>query len=408
MRLPSILLLASLTSLASPALAAAEPNQPTPPKTPPASNAVSTNTDFDFAMYGALKSNPGNLFFSAPSMRQALGVAYLGARGTTASEMSSALHLDADRTKSAANAQAEIAGWQSARGASQLTIANRLWADQAFKMKPDFVQLANGAYGSAVQPVDFVHSPDPSRLAINGWVEKQTNDKIKDLLPKGSITTDTRLVITNAIWFKGTWEKTFDKKQTRDAAFKVESGTNVDVPTMHQTATFGYASVPGAKVLEMPYGKSDLAMDVILPDDPTGLSKIEQQLTPGTFATWTSALQKQKVEVAFPKVTFTWGGSVTPALKSLGMKSAFGSTADLTGIAPDGKLFVSDVIHKAFVAIDEEGTEAAAATAVIISTRTSVEMPPVRFTADHPFVFAIRDTKSGRILFMGRVTNPKG
>lgn len=234
-------------------------------------------------MYGALRHKQGNLFFSAPSMRQALGIAYLGARGTTASEMSTALHFDADRAKSAANAKDELAGWQSARGGSQLAIANRLWGDNGFKMNADFLAMANGAYGSAIEPVDFSHSPNAARLTINGWVEKQTNDKIRDLLPPPSITTDTRLVVTNAIWFKGTWEKTFDKKATHDAAFQVDASTKVDVPTMHQTSVFGYASVPGAKILEMPYGKGDLAMDVILPDDKTGLSKIEEKLTPGTF-----------------------------------------------------------------------------------------------------------------------------
>jgi serpin B len=412
MRLVSIALLASLCAVAAPATADQPKTSNVSAPAPAPAQAHSGNVDFDLAMYGALKGKPGNLFFSAPSMRQALGIAYLGARGTTAAEMSTALHLDSDRAKSAATAKDEIAGWQSARGASQLLIANRLWADQGFKMNGDFVQAANGAYGSAVQPVDFSHSPNAARLTINGWVEKQTNDKIKDLLPPPSITTDTQLVITNAIWFKGTWEKTFDKAQTRDAAFKVDGTKNVDVPTMHQTASFGYASVPGAKVLEMPYGKSDLAMDVILPDDAAGLSKIEDQLTPGSFATWTSALRKQKVIVAFPKVSFTWGGSVKPALQGLGMKSAFASSADFTGIASPaaagGHIYVSDVVHKAFVAIDEEGTEAAAATAVILTREvTSIEPPPVRFEADHPFVFAIRDVKSGRILFMGRVTNPK-
>jgi serpin B len=395
------LLLASLVSiaaLAAPAAAAA-----------PSPSAPTASNDFDFAMYGALRDKPGNLFFSAPSMRQALGVAYLGARGTTASEMATALHLDADRATSAASAAYEISGWQSARGASQLAIANRLWADASFRMNSEYVKTANAAYGSAVEPVDFIHAPGAARLTINAWVEKQTNDKIKDLLPPPSITSDTRLVITNAIWFKGTWERTFDKNATTDAPFRVDAATKLDAKTMHQTAPFAYAAVPGAKVLEMPYGKSDLAMDVILPDDPGGLAKIEAQLTPGTFATWTSALRTQKVAVSFPKVTFTWGGSVKPQLIGLGMKSAFTNSADFTGIATGGNLYVSDVIHKAFVAIDEEGTEAAAATAVIISKEsTSIELPPVRFDADHPFAFVIRDVKRNRILFMGRVTNPKG
>ncbi len=380
----------------------------------PTAPAASANVDFDFAMYGALRAKDGNLFASPASMREALGIAALGARGTTASELVTALHLDADRTKAAAQAKAELAGWQAARGASQLSIANRLWADQGFKLRPSFAQDARDAFGAPVEPVDFLGSPNAARLTINSWVESQTNGKIKDLLEPPAVTSNTRVVITNAIWFKGTWEKTFAKSATSDAPFHVDARTNVDVPMMHQTSDFSYAAVPGTgmKVLEMPYGKSDLAMDVLLPDDPTALSKIEEKLTSGTFATWTSALAKQKVVVSFPKVKFTWGGSVAPELQKLGIRTAFvESAADFTGIAPrngGANLFVSDVVHKAFVAIDEEGTEAAAATGAVMATRaTSAEPPPVRFDADHPFVFVIRDVKRGGVLFIGRVNNPK-
>lgn len=402
-----------LCSLFTPALVSASPASPAPKPAPP--SATSAENDFAFATYGALRAKDGNLFASPTSMREALGIAYLGARGTTASEMATALHLDPDRAKATAQAKDEIAGWQSARGASQLAIANRLWADQRFKMNAPFVNDARDAYGSAVERVDFSNAPNPSRLTINDWVAKQTNDEIKDLLPAPAVTKDTRLVITNAIWFKGTWQQTFAKSATSDAAFHVDAKTNVSTPTMHQTNHFRYADVPsaGVKVLEMPYGKSDLAMDIILSDDPTGLSKVESQLGAGTFATWTSALHTQKVIVSLPKFTFTWGGSVKPQLKALGMTSAFAEDrADFTGIASakdaGGNLYVSDVVHKAFVAVDEEGTEAAAATAVIINREVAAfEPPPVRFDADHPFVFVIRDVKRGNVLFIGRVANPK-
>jgi len=396
-----------LCALVSPAVASAEPAKPIAPST------TTTTTDFDFAMYGALHGKQGNLFFSGASVRQALGAAYLGARGTTASEMSSALHFDADRAKSGADAKGEIAAWQSAKGASQLNIANRLWADKAFTMNAGYVQSANDSYGSPVAAVDFVHAPDASRITINDWVAKQTNDKIKDLLPPPSVTADTRLVITNAIWFKGTWTHTFDKKATHDAPFHVDASTNVSVPTMHQTASFRYAAPVGAgvKILELPYGRSDLAMDVILPDDANGLSKIEESLTPGTFAKWTSTMSQREVVVSLPKFTFTWSGSMKPELTKLGMSTAFSaSKADFTGIASaaaaGGNLYVSDVVHKAFVAVDEEGTEAAAATGVVFARETAI-MQQTTFDADHPFVFAIRDVKNGRILFMGRLANPK-
>ena len=405
-----------LCALVAPVIASA-PAAAAPAAAAPAAPAA--NVDFDFAMYGALRARAqdGNLFASPASMREALGIAYLGAHGTTADEMVTALHLDADRTKAVSQAKDELAGFQAARGASQLSIANRLWADQAFKMNDSFTRDARDAFGAPVETVDFLRSPNAARLTINGWVETQTNGKIKDLLAPPAVTSNTSLVITNAIWFKGTWEKTFAKTATNDAPFHVDATTNVDVPMMHQTAVFSYAAVPtaGMKVLEMPYGKSDLAMDVLLPDDPTGLSKIEEKLTSRSFVTWTSALAKQRVAVSFPKVKITWGGSVKPELQKLGMRTAFVErAADFTGIADiaardAGKnLFVSDVVHKAFVAIDEEGTEAAAATGVVMATAaTSFELPPVRFDADHPFVFVIRDVKRGRVLFMGRVNNPK-
>jgi serpin B len=408
-------LLASLPFIGCLALSDVAVAADTPiPAAPPAPNAASASNDFNFAMYGALRGSKGNLFFSPTSMRQALGIAYLGARGDTAKEMSAALRLDGDALKSAAIAKAEVSDWQAARGAASLAIANRLWADKSFDMRPEFRKNALDAYGSPVDPVDFSHHPNDARLLINGWVATQTQDKVKDLIPRPAITPDTRVVITNAIWFKGIWAHPFEKAATRNEGFLADGKTSVDVPMMHQTGGFGLASADGAKVLEMRYGKSDLAMDVVLPDSPNGLAAIEDKLATGRFATWTSSLSMQRVDVSFPKLTFTWGDSVKEPLKRLGMKSAFEEgRADLTGIASPraagGNLLITDVIHKAFVAIDEQGTEAAAATAVIIGreSATAEEPPPVVFKADHPFVVVIRDVNHGRILFMGRVTNPK-
>jgi len=394
-----------------------------PPPSPPSlpSSGVDPANDFNVAMYkslaGASKDN-GNLFFSALGIREALGIAYLGAKGKTASEMSSAIHLDPNATTSALHAKSEMTDLTSAKGGATLAIANRLWTDKGFTMKPDFVTNAMNAYGSPVDPVDFAHAPNDARSTINAWVQKQTNDRIKDLLPPPSITTDTRLVITNAIYFKGVWATQFKKTATRDEPFfspALGAGkAHVDVPMMHQTGSFAIATQGGVKVLEMPYDKSDLAMDVILPDSPTGLRAIEEKLDRGQLSTWTASLHKQKVDVTFPKLTFSNGASIKDPLKKLGMTTAFDEgNADFTGIgsarAAGGNLYVSDVIHKAFIAIDEEGSEAAASTAVIMTRETtSIEPPPIEFKADHPFVFFIRDVKHNRILFMGRVTNPKG
>jgi serpin B len=371
-----------------------------------------TPDDFNFAMYGALKSHKGNLFFSAPSMRQALGMAYLGARGATAAEMSSALSLNHDAAASAAEAKGEIQAFKTASGSASLAIANRLWVDKGYALDAEFTKNAGRA--DRADAVDFTGHPTEARQRINAWVLKETNDKISDLLPEGSVTSSTKLVVTNAIWFKGTWAKPFEKTATRSEPFFADGAAPVDVPMMHKTSTFEVGEAPGAKILEMRYEKSDLAMDVIVPDAATGIAAIEDELAlsgTGQLATWTSSLRTKYVAVSFPKLTFTWSGSVTEPLRQLGMKRAFDArTADFRGIASPGtaaeNLYVSDVVHKAFIAIDEQGTEAAAATGIVMAP-SAVMAPAFAFKVDHPFVFVIRDVKDSRILFMGRVTNPK-
>lgn len=367
-------------------------------------------------MYDTLRTTQpqGNLFFSGTSVRQALGVAYLGARNQTASEMSKAVRLDADLNKSAVSAKSEIGDWKNAKGEASLAIANRLWADKTFKMLPDFTARATTGYGTSTEPVDFGAHPNAARITINNWVADQTNQKIKDLLPAPAISSDTRLVITNAIWFKGSWAHAFKKSMTQDQAFMVDGKTSTSVPMMNQSESFGYVARDNVKILEMKYEKSDLVMDVILPDATNGIGALEDQLAKGAFSEWMkNPLPQRKVDVSLPKTSFTWGGSMKPALRTMGMSKAFDeAAADFSGLASRkderGNLYISDVIHKAFVAIDEQGTEAAASTAVIIARETSVESKHEVFKADHPFVFMIRDAKRNRVLFMGRVTNPKG
>lgn len=411
MRLRSIL--ASSCLFLVPAIAnAAEPGTKAPAAVAaPTSTSQSANA-FNAAAYGALRGEAGNLFFSAPSLRQALGIAAFGAKGDTAKQMQSVLRVDADANAMADDAKRETTDFDAAKGNATLAIANRLWADKTFTMSPTFTGYASKAYGAPLANVDFLRQPDQARQTINGWVAGKTNDKIKDLLPPGSIQSSTPLVITNAIYFKGNWASAFQKSATRDQAFFVDGKAAAQVPTMHQLASFKIAQKDGAKMLEMPYEKSDLAMDILLPDAKDGLPALEDKIVSGKLGTWTSALSHAKVDVSMPKVTFSWGGSVKRQLQGMGMTDAFDrDRADFTGISSrqeSPKLWIDNVIHKAFVAIDEVGSEAAASTAVIFARETaSVEPPPVAFTADHPFVFVIRDTKHDRILFMGRVTNPK-
>jgi serpin B len=398
-------LASTVSLLACFAADAAEAKAPPPAPAPPApSGDVAGSNAFAFSMYGALRGKSGNLFFSGTSLREALGLTYLGARGETAKEMSTVLRFDPDLAKVSAAAKAEAEGWNAARGASQLSVANRLWPDAHFVMKPSFVKMANDAYGAAVEPVDFVRDAEGARTTIDKWVSARTQDKIPELLPPGSLDGSTRLVITNAIYFKGSWQSRFEKSATSDEPFFVDGKTSQNVRMMHRTDRYAFAHDDGVKILELPYAKSDLAMDIVLPDAKDGLPKIEASLTPEAFARWTSKLSApQEVRVSIPKTKFTWGGSVVDELTSLGIKRLFGG-ADLSGIADGAGLAVSDVVHRSFVAIDEEGTEAAAATGVVIR-ETAVSAPP-ELKADHPFVFFIRDVKRGRILFMGRVTNP--
>lgn len=410
----SIALVASFSSLAADAASAPPPTAAPAPVVAASSDrdrGAPARTDdanaFTFAMYRQLRGGRGNLFFSGTSVRDALGLAYLGARGATASEMASALRFDPDASRAAALAKTETADWNAARGQADLAVANRLWADARFPLRADYVQNAKDAYGAPVSPVDFRNDADGARRTIDRWVSDRTHARIPELLPEGSLSDSTRLVITNAIYFKGSWATPFDKSATSDDAFAKDGLQGERVPTMHRTGRFSVAARDGMTMLELPYGKSDLAMDVILPDARDGLPKVEADLRPESFTRWTSALSSErKVEVSLPKFKVSWGKSLTGDLRALGVQRLFGA-ADLSGIAK-GDLAVTDVVHKAFVAVDEEGTEAAAATGVVVeATAVTLERRPIVFKADHPFVFVVRDVKRGRVLFIGRVTDPK-
>lgn len=362
----------------------------------------------------ARKGNPGNVLLSGTSLRHALGVAYLGARGTTAHEMSATLGFPADPAKAAEVAKGENAAWQTAKGkadgGAELVVADRLWADQGFPIAPAYKSLTE-SIGSDVATVDFVHAAENARTTINGWVSDKTAKKIPELLAKGLVDARTRVVITNAIYFKGAWALPFTASATKDETFTQAGGKKITTPMMHATETFHLAEVANAKVLEMRYQASDLAMTIVLPKDASGLSKLEESLDASTFDTWTSSKGAwSRVAVTLPKFTFGWGGSVSRTIQDLGIKTAFGDKADFSGIAaPQGneRISISEIVHKTWIAVDEAGTEAAAATGVVMRT-TGMPMGPVaEFKADHPFLFFIRDTKSGRILFVGRVVDPK-
>jgi serpin B len=402
--------------------------QPAPvvaaPDTPPGPTPVATASTPDvspivadgapgnavtFAMLHSLRNEKGNYFFSATSLRGALGMTALGAKGPTLDELAKSLSVDPDPAKNAAAAKADDAAWKSAAGKAELVIANRLWVDKAFTLDKTFLANADAGYGASAAPLDFAKTPDPSRKTINQWVETTTKGKIKDLLPGGSVTPLTRLVLTNAIYFKGTWSEAFQKAATKDEAFHADAG-DVNVPTMHREAHMAYADTAKAKVVQLTYKDSDLAMLVVLPQRADQLGALESDISRSDLDTFTSGLSSHKVNLSLPKFTFSWGRSVKPDLQGMGINLAFTDKADFSGISPSSRepLSLSDVFHKAFVLVDETGTEAAAATGGVMTTRAARVEEVVQLKIDRPFLFFVRNTKTGDVLFAGRVANPKG
>jgi serpin B len=379
-------------------------------KKPPADTreAVQGNTQFALALYRQLHSEEGNLFFSPYSISTALAMTYAGARGDTAEEMAKAMEfsLGQERLHPAfAKLLADLNGPGEKRG-YQLSVANALWGQKNFGFLPDFLNLTRDNYGAGLQEVDFINATEDARKTINAWVEKETRDKIKDLLQPGVLTVDTRLVLTNAIYFKGFWGQQFKKKATQVDQFKTGTDRSVKAPLMHQTGDFKYLDGGDFQALELPYQGEHLSMVVLLPKKVDGLAALEEKLTATNLADWLRRLQKKEVHVTLPKFKVTKEFGLNDALKALGMRRAFvPGGADFTGMSGSGRrLFISAVVHKAFVDVNEEGTEAAAATGVVV-TLTSARITPV-FRADHPFVFLIRDNRSGSVLFLGRLTNP--
>ncbi|XP_073703204.1 leukocyte elastase inhibitor-like [Garra rufa] len=295
-----------------------------------------------------------------------------------------------------------------------LSLANRLYGDQSYQFVEKFLTDAKKYYEAGLEKVDFKTKSEAARVDINKWVEKKTQEKIKDLLQKGSISDMTKLVLVNAIYFKGNWEKKFSKEATRDGQFKLSKTQNKPVKMMNKKSKFPLASIPemNSQVLELPYVGKNLSMLIILPneiqDETTGLQKLEKALTHEKLMEWTkpSKMFQEEVQVSLPKFKMTDTYELVPLLRSMGLEDVFDpQKVNLSGMSPNNDLVVSAVIHKAFVEVNEEGTEAAAATGIVFVT-TSMPADPKRFIADHPFLFFIRHNPSNSILFYGRFCSP--
>ena len=379
--------------------------------TPGVDSVARGGNTFAADLYAELRGKEGNLFFSPYSISSALAMTYGGARGNTATQMADVLHFDlpGQRLHAAYRGLMTHLNSQQRKGSLRLNVANALWAQKDYRFLPEFTKLCKDNYGAGLQELDFAHALEAARTTINDWVEKKTEGKIKDLIPPGAIGPLTRMVLTNAIYFKGDWQHKFKEAATRDARFWTSAAEGADVPTMHQVDSFGYRDAGDCQVLEMPYMGGGQSMVVLLPKERDGLAAFEEKLTSERLADLTAGIRYERVNVSLPKFTFTSSFSLGAALKSLGMLDAFApGAADFSGMTGSRDLFIGAVIHKAFVDVYEEGTEAAAATAVMMVGTAFRPQEPKVFKADHPFVFVIRDRRTGAVLFMGRVAHPKG
>ncbi len=368
---------------------------------------VQGNTEFGLALYQRLAKEDGNLFLSPYSISNAFGMCYAGARGNTAAQMKDVLRfkINDERLHPVFGKLISQLHGQGKKQSFQLTIANRLWGQKGYGFLPEFTKLSSDHYGAGLEEVNFSGDTEAARSKINHWVEERTNQKIKDLIPAGVLNDKTRLVLTNAIYFKAAWAKMFDKNQTKPGDFRLASGKTVRVPMMHNSERLQFASLGEFSMVSLMYENYQQSMWILLPNKADGLPALEKQLTAENLTRWSEKLSDHMVDLALPKFRITSEFNLNENLKALGMKDAFDpNRADFTGLATSEQLFISAVLHKAFVDVNEMGTEAAAATAIAIGA-TSLP-PPATFHADRPFVFVIRDNTTGTILFLGRVVNP--
>jgi len=370
---------------------------------------------FGFDLYGRLRPRPGNLVFSPASITTALVMTWAGARGATAAEMKTVLHLDGEPGAVLPTAGRLAARLQDPSRPILFRIANRLYTEKTAVLEPAFVSAMKSAFGAGLEPVDFRGAPERARGAINGWVEQQTEKRILDLIPPGGVTNQTRLALVNALYFLGDWDEPFDTKATRPAPFHLSATQKKDVPTMHRTATLRVAMGKGHKAVSLPYKGAHLSMLVVMPEAVDGLGEFESSLTADGLDAIVKALAPRQVALALPKLEVNPAESTPLAdlLKAAGMASAFDpAKADFLAMAnpkdPHDRLYVGNVFHKAFVKVDEKGTEAAAATSVQMLRVGSMmaPRPPEPFLVDRPFLFFIRDEATGLVIFMGRVQDP--
>ena len=378
-------------------------------------HAVMTNNQFAFDLYGDLAGQADlkeNIFFSPISITAALSLTYEGAEGNTRSQFEKVLHVNPGIERNGYHSSlSELLEQLDGKDKPYaLSVANSLWGEQSMPFREAFLKTLEKNYDAGFEAVDFKRKPDVEREKINAWVEEKTQDRIKDLLPEGSIDSLTRLVLANAIYFKGSWQYQFEPDWTQDRPFHQIGAEASKTPTMMlPNKHLRYADLDGLDILEMPYKSGDLSMLVLLPDERDGLAKLEGKLSNRALNQWVSEMKRGPVRVLLPKWESTLSTKLVPTLQRLGLTDAFDENkADFTGITDSAEgelLYITDVFHKAFIKVDETGSEAAAATAVVIGAQ-SAPPRPYEFKADHPFVYIIRDNRTGAVLFLGRMADP--
>ncbi len=400
-------MVAAVAALAVPGCTA--PAAPEPPAVPPADAKalVEGGNAFAIDLYKRLAAEPGNVACSPYSVSAALAMTYAGARGDTAVEMATVLGFTAlgERVHPA---QAHLA-WRlkgdGTKGLPEFHVANALWGQRGYGFRPEFLTLTQANYAAGLREVDYVADTEGSRKTINGWVGDQTKGKIPELIPGGVLSGDTRLVLTNAIYFKGAWLNEFLTKDTTDGKFHVTPTETVPARLMSRTAPAAFFEGDGVKVVRLPYRGDTKSMLLVIPDDLTGLTAVEAKLTAEQVAKWRAGLHKGEVMLTLPKFKVTGKSRLGEALEQMGMPSAFDEAkADFTGMTEREKLFIGAVIHEAVVEVDEQGTVAAAATGATVTARSLPRVVEIR--ADRPFLFLIVEDATQAILFAGRVAKP--
>jgi serpin B len=388
--------------------AACVPSPPSPSDEPPRVQAARSVNSFGLDLYSRLSPKPGNLIYSPYSISTALAMTGAGARGQTWEQIAQVFHLSGD-VNGMAGGYHDLMHDLGSPGRPrqfQLFTANALWPQKEYPFHAAYLDLVRNRFGANAQPLDYIADADQARRTINAWVAEQTRNKIPELFPVNSLGSDTRLVLTNAIYFKADWAHAFDKKATSPQDFYRDAQTTVKVPLMFQQAELAYQETADYQAIELPYKDGDVAMLVILPKKKDGLAALEKSLPQELLRHGLAHASHKQVAVHLPKFKISSEFKLNSTLSAMGMPLAFSGGADFSGMS-DERLSISLVIHKAVIEVDEEGTVAAAATGVVMKEAAAISDQPVSFTADHPFLFALRDRRTGCILFMGRVVNPQ-